>query len=83
MSFLQLLKKGNLSSLTAALGNTILAILKGIAAAISGSGAMFATTMHSIADAINQGFVFIGSVLAEKGTYSPFPHRVWPCCQSR
>jgi divalent metal cation (Fe/Co/Zn/Cd) transporter len=73
VSFLQLVKKGNLSSATAAIGNTILAILKGIAATVSGSGAMFATTMHSIADAINQGFVFIGSVLAEKEPTRRFP----------
>jgi cation diffusion facilitator family transporter len=73
VSILQLVKKGNLSSLTAALGNTFLAILKGIAASITGSGAMFATTMHSIADAINQGFVFIGSILAEKEPTRRFP----------
>ncbi|SET33806.1 cation diffusion facilitator family transporter [Salinibacillus kushneri] len=70
---LELLKKGNKSSGTAALGNTALAIAKGIAAAISGSGAMFATTIHSIADATNQGFVFFGSALAEKERTERFP----------
>lgn len=73
MSFWQLLKKGNKSSGAAALGNTFLATIKGIAAAISGSGAMFATTIHSVADAINQGFVFIGSALAEKEPTPRFP----------
>ncbi len=71
--FWQLVKKGNTSSATAAIGNTGLAIVKGIAAATTGSGAMFASTMHSIADAINQGFVFAGSVLAEKKPTKRFP----------
>lgn len=57
-------KKGNTSSAVAALGNAAIAILKGVAAALSGSGAMFASAMHSVADAVNQGFVFVGSVLA-------------------
>jgi len=67
------LKKGNTSSATAALGNTGLAIVKGFAAAYSGSGAMFASAMHSVADAINQGFVFFGSVLGEKKPTRRFP----------
>lgn len=67
------LKKGNMSSATAALGNTGLAIVKGMAAAYSGSGAMFASAMHSVADAVNQGFVFFGSVLAEKKPTPRFP----------
>ncbi|MBM7571320.1 cation diffusion facilitator family transporter [Aquibacillus albus] len=73
MGYFQLLKKGNKSSGIAALGNTILAIIKGIAAAVSGSGAMFATTIHSVADATNQGFVFFGSALAEKEPTKRFP----------
>ncbi|WP_421617028.1 cation diffusion facilitator family transporter [Brevibacillus sp. TJ4] len=67
------LKKGNTSSATAALGNTGLAIVKGFAAAYSGSGPMFASAMHSVADAINQGFVFLGSVLGEKKPTRRFP----------
>ncbi|UOR11871.1 cation diffusion facilitator family transporter [Halobacillus amylolyticus] len=73
MAFLKLLKKGNKSSGIAALGNTLLAIIKAIAAAISGSGAMFATAIHSAADATNQGFVFFGSALAEKEPTERFP----------
>ena len=73
MTFFQLLKKGNKSSGIAALGNTALTIIKGIAAFISGNGTMFATTLHSAADAINQGFVFIGSALAEKEPTKRFP----------
>ncbi|MDG0813959.1 cation diffusion facilitator family transporter [Cohnella rhizosphaerae] len=72
-SFIALLKKGNTSSAAAAIGNTGVAIVKGIAAATTGSGAMFASTMHSIADAVNQAFVFAGSVLAEKKPTRRFP----------
>ncbi|CAG7630688.1 cation diffusion facilitator family transporter [Paenibacillus allorhizosphaerae] len=72
-SFWSLIKKGNMSSATAALGNTFLAVVKGIAAALTGNGTMFASTMHSIADAVNQAFVFVGSVLAEKQPTRRFP----------
>lgn len=68
-----LIKKGNKSSAAAAIGNSFIAVCKGIAAGVSGSGAMFATTMHSVADALNQGFVFVGSVLAEKKPTRRFP----------
>ena len=73
MSFIGFMKKGNKSSGIAALGNTVLAIVKGVAAVISGSGAMLATTLHSLADALNQGFVFFGSALAEKAPTKKFP----------
>ncbi|MFG6117466.1 cation diffusion facilitator family transporter [Halobacillus sp. MO56] len=73
MAFLELLKKGNKSSGVAALGNTGLAIIKSIAAAVSGSGAMMATAIHSIADATNQGLVYFGSALAEKEPTKRFP----------
>ena len=71
--FWQLVKKGNTSSGTAAIGNTVLAAIKGTAAFVTGNGAMFASTMHSIADAVNQFFVFVGSVLAEKKPTKRFP----------
>ncbi|WP_424765482.1 cation diffusion facilitator family transporter [Paenibacillus sp. sgz302251] len=71
--WIALLKKGNTSSATAALGNTGLAVIKAIAASISGSGTMFASAMHSVADAVNQGFVFFGSVLAERAPTKRFP----------
>ncbi|MCK6205363.1 cation diffusion facilitator family transporter [Bacillus infantis] len=73
MSLLAFLKRGNKSSGIAAVGNTALAIAKGVAAAISGSGAMFATTLHSVADALNQGFVFFGSAISEKEATKRFP----------
>jgi cation diffusion facilitator family transporter len=72
-NWIALIKKGNTSSATAALGNTGLAIIKAVAASISGSGTMFASAMHSVADAVNQGFVFIGSVLAERAPTKRFP----------
>ncbi|WP_168122622.1 cation diffusion facilitator family transporter [Paenibacillus sp. HB172176] len=67
------IKKGNTSSLAAALGNTGIAIIKAIAASFSGSGAMFASAMHSVADAINQTFVFVGSIFAERKPSERFP----------
>lgn len=69
----QLIKKGNISSGMAAIGNALLAMAKGVSAALSGSGAMYASAMHSIADAVNQGFVFAGSVLAERAPTRRFP----------
>ncbi|MHB1653476.1 MAG: cation diffusion facilitator family transporter [Desulfitobacteriaceae bacterium] len=67
------LKKGNVSSASATLGNIILVIVKGFAAYASGSGAMFAEAMHTLADTVNQGFVFIGSILAERNPTRRFP----------
>ncbi|WP_047150377.1 cation diffusion facilitator family transporter [Aneurinibacillus tyrosinisolvens] len=69
----ELVKKGNATSAAAAAGNTALALVKGVAAFYSGSGTMFATAMHSVADAVNQGFVFTGSVLAERKPTRRFP----------
>ncbi|MCM3654256.1 cation diffusion facilitator family transporter [Metabacillus litoralis] len=71
--FFSLLKKGNKSSAVAAIGNVIIAVCKGFAFFVGGSGAMFASAMHSLADALNQGFVFIGSVLSEKKPTPRFP----------
>lgn len=73
MRFFTLLKKGNLSSGLAALGNLVISLAKFIVAAISGNGTMFATAMHSMADTVNQGFVFIGSILAEMKPSKRFP----------
>jgi cation diffusion facilitator family transporter len=72
-NLLTLLNKGNKSSAAAMIGNAFIAAIKAIAAVMSGSGAMFATTMHSLADAINQGFVFVGSILSEKKPTRQFP----------
>lgn len=72
-SLLTLVKKGNKSSAIAMIGNAIIAGSKGLAFAMSGSGAMFASAMHSLADAVNQGFVFLGSILSEKKPTRRFP----------
>lgn len=72
-NWIALVKKGNTSSAVAALGNTGLAAIKAVAASFSGSGTMFASAMHSVADAVNQGFVFVGSVLAERSPTKRFP----------
>ncbi|WP_028550278.1 cation diffusion facilitator family transporter [Paenibacillus sp. UNC451MF] len=72
-NLLSLIKKGNKSSAIAMIGNAFIAIAKGVGASMSGSGAMFASAMHSLADSINQGFVFVGSILAEKKPTRQFP----------
>lgn len=73
MKWIELIKKGNLSSGLAALGNLIVAVVKLIVAIISGNGTMFATAMHSFADTVNQLFVFVGSVLSEMPPSKRFP----------
>jgi cation diffusion facilitator family transporter len=42
------------------LGNLAIAITKAIAAALTGSGALLAETAHSIADSLNQIFLYVG-----------------------
>lgn len=73
MEWMKLIKKGNLSSGLAALGNLIVAVVKLIVAFVSGNGTMFATAMHSFADTINQLFVFFGSILSEMTPSKRFP----------
>lgn len=68
-----LLKKGSMASLTAAIVNFILAGLKGLAFLFTANVAMFAEMMHSLGDAINQLFVFIGSSLSKKAPTDRFP----------
>lgn len=56
------------SSVVAALvGNSFLMVLKFIAWAITGSGAMFAEAIHSLADVGNQGLLLVGIVRSGKG----------------
>ncbi|MEH7225507.1 cation diffusion facilitator family transporter [Bacillus sp. JJ1566] len=69
-----LLKNGNKSSLIAAIVNTIIAIIKGVAYFFTGNVAMFAETMHSLGDAANQFFVFIGSALSKKMPTENYPN---------
>lgn len=69
-----LLCKGNKSALTAAIVNTIISIIKGAAFFITGNVAMFAETMHSLGDAANQFFVYLGSALSKKMPTDRYPN---------
>ncbi|AMW99691.1 cation diffusion facilitator family transporter [Rummeliibacillus stabekisii] len=69
----KLLKHGNKPSLLAAFVNLFLGIIKLIAYVFTGNVAMFAETMHSLGDAANQFFVFIGSALSKKSPTKQFP----------
>ncbi len=71
---LQLLKRGNKSAMLAAIINTIISIIKGVAFMFTGNVAMFAETMHSLGDAANQFFVFIGSALSKKAPTEKYPN---------
>ncbi len=72
--FFGLLKEGNKPSLLAAIINSIIAVLKGGAFFLTGNVAMFAEMMHSIGDAANQFFVFIGSALSKKAPTPKYPN---------
>ncbi|MFP5112725.1 cation diffusion facilitator family transporter [Bacillaceae bacterium C204] len=71
---LQLVKRGNKSALLAAIINTIISIIKGVAFMFTGNVAMFAETMHSLGDAANQFFVFVGSALSKKAPTERYPN---------
>ncbi len=60
----------------ALIGNLALAILKGVAAAVTGSPAMLAETFHSAADTGNQGLLLLGLRLARRppDERHPFGH---------
>lgn len=72
--FFSLLKGGNKPSLMAAIVNSFIAVMKGGAFLLTGNVAMFAEMMHSIGDAVNQFFVFIGSALSKKAPTPRFPN---------
>ena len=57
-------------------GNSAFAVLKGIAAATTGSAAMLAETFHSIADSGNQLLLYLGLRLAKRppDAHHPFGH---------
>lgn len=71
--FVGLLKGGNKPSFMAAIVNTLIAVMKGVAFLLTGNVAMFAEMMHSIGDAVNQFFVFVGSALSKKAPTPRFP----------
>ena len=68
-----LFKKGSMASLTAAVVNFFIGLLKGGAFFLTGNVAMFAEMMHSFGDSINQFFVFVGSSLSKKAPTKRFP----------
>jgi zinc transporter 9 len=51
---------GNRSVVSALLGNTFVTIIKTIVAVFSGSASMFAESVHSFADTLNQSLLLIG-----------------------
>src|SRR2546422_548509 len=57
-------------------GNAALAVLKGVAAGVTGSAAMLAESLHSVADTGNQMLLFLGLRLADRPTdrAHPFGH---------
>src|SRR4051794_38367038 len=64
-------------SVYAALGaNSAIAVAKGVAAVISGSSAMLAEALHSLADTGNQALLLLGMKRAEKPADEdhPFGH---------
>ncbi|MCM3711563.1 cation diffusion facilitator family transporter [Sporosarcina luteola] len=71
---LRLLKDGNKPSLLAGTVNAGIAILKAIAYMLTGNVAMFAEMLHSLGDAANQFFVYIGSALSKKAPTPKFPN---------
>ncbi len=72
-AFINLLKKGSKSSLSAAIVNFILGCLKLFAFIFTGNIAMFAEMMHSFGDAANQLFVFLGSAFSKRSPNEKFP----------
>ncbi|NVN97018.1 cation diffusion facilitator family transporter [Candidatus Nomurabacteria bacterium] len=52
--------QGNKSVISALLGNTFVTIIKSVVAIISGSASMFAESVHSFADTLNQSLLLIG-----------------------
>lgn len=71
---LSLLKDGNKPSLIAGIVNGIIAVLKSIAFFLTGNVAMFAEMLHSLGDAANQFFVYVGSALSKKAPTPKFPN---------
>jgi len=58
----------------ALIGNACIAVMKGIAASITGSSAMLAETYHSISDTMNQIFLLIGLRMASKKPDEQHPY---------
>ncbi len=59
--------------IAALLGNLGVAIAKGIAAVLTGSGALLAETAHSIADSVNEGLLYFGVRQSERPPTNAHP----------
>ncbi|MCH9688566.1 MAG: cation diffusion facilitator family transporter [Deltaproteobacteria bacterium] len=59
---------------SALLGNGLLTVLKFGAFVFSGSGAMFSEAIHSLADTVNQGLLFLGIRGSERPADALFPY---------
>jgi len=60
-------RDASLTSVFAALAaNTAIAIAKGVAAALTGSAALFAETLHTVADAGNEVFLYVAIRRSER-----------------
>lgn len=58
--------QGNTSVIAALLGNIVVTIIKTIVAFISGSASMFAESVHSFADTLNQSLLLVGLKRSKK-----------------
>ena len=59
-------KHGNTSVIAALLGNTLVTILKVVASSITLSASMFAESVHSFADTLNQSLLLVGLKRSKK-----------------
>lgn len=73
-NWISLLKNGNKPALLAAIVNVIIGALKAGAFFLTGNVAMFAEMMHSLGDAANQLFVYVGSALSKKAPTPKYPN---------
>ncbi|MHC4994511.1 MAG: cation diffusion facilitator family transporter, partial [Planctomycetota bacterium] len=62
----------------AIIGNGLITIAKGVATAMSGSGAMLAETIHSLIDTLNQCLMLLGQRRSVKPANDMFPYGFGP-----
>jgi cation diffusion facilitator family transporter len=60
------MNESKIAVLAALLGNAALALLKGVTAVMTGSAALLAETLHSIADTGNEALLFLGMRIAQR-----------------
>ncbi|MBD3282017.1 MAG: cation diffusion facilitator family transporter [Candidatus Portnoybacteria bacterium] len=69
-----LFKKGKKTTITAALATMFFAVAKGVVGFISGSVALIADAIHSLADSLSAFFVWLGLKIAQKKPTEKFPY---------